>query len=239
MLHGLDDPWSGSVTDWLAGYGIRDSSPFDQSLGTVGAGNHFAEICTIERIVDETAAERLGVIDEHVYLLGEYHSRLSVSFLRLLIHWFCLFHPPVHTGSRGLGGSILANHTAEESNPYLPPDSPQLQPYLTEHDYAVQWAIANRDLVAHRIKQCLFPSTNDTDNDLALGPLPSRDLRKVLDVTHNSVTRHTLTFAGERKEVWVHRKGAAPGDKGIAPCPGSRGHLSWLLEPMGDGEYNG
>jgi release factor H-coupled RctB family protein len=70
MLVGLDDPWSGSVTDWLANYGIHDSSPFDSSLGTVGAGNHFAEICTVERIVDKIAAETLGMKEDSVYLLG-------------------------------------------------------------------------------------------------------------------------------------------------------------------------
>ena len=72
-LRGLDEPWSGSVSDWLANYGITRSSAFDNSLGTVGAGNHFAEICTVERIVDEALAESIGVRDGGVYLLGSDH----------------------------------------------------------------------------------------------------------------------------------------------------------------------
>lgn len=71
LLEGLDDPWPGSVSDWLAQYGIDRSSAFDKdSLGTIGAGNHFAEICTVERMVDETAAESLGIQEGALHLLG-------------------------------------------------------------------------------------------------------------------------------------------------------------------------
>jgi release factor H-coupled RctB family protein len=71
LLSGLDEPWSGSAADWLAEYGIERSSPFDsKSLGTVGAGNHFAEICTVERIVDMATAEGLGIQASGIYLLG-------------------------------------------------------------------------------------------------------------------------------------------------------------------------
>jgi release factor H-coupled RctB family protein len=73
-LRGLDEPWSGSVVDWLVNYGITRSSAFDNSLGTVGAGNHFAEICTVERIVDEALAESMGIRDGGIYLLGSYHE---------------------------------------------------------------------------------------------------------------------------------------------------------------------
>lgn len=66
-------------------------------------------------------------------------------------------------------------------------------------------------------------------------------LRKIVDVTHNAVTRMELPREGtnEPREVWVHRKGAAPADRGVAPCPGSRGDYSWLLQPVGDGVLNG
>ncbi|KAJ6596977.1 release factor H-coupled R [Mycena vulgaris] len=208
-LRGLDEPWSGSVSAWLANYGITRTSAFDAgSLGTVGAGNHFAELCSVERIVDETVATELGVLAGGLYLL-------------------------VHTGSRGLGASILSAETANESNPYIPPDSPHLAEYLIEHDYAVRWAVANRDLVAHRIKQCIMPSSLDSNEDPA-----QLDLRKIVDVTHNSVTKHALAVGDSTCELWVHRKGAAPADQGVAPCPGSRGDFSWLLQPTGDGQYN-
>jgi release factor H-coupled RctB family protein len=74
LLKGLDEPWSGSVKCWLENYGISKSSNFDDSLGTVGAGNHFAEICTVEKIIDEVVAQRLGLLEGGVYLLGMYGS---------------------------------------------------------------------------------------------------------------------------------------------------------------------
>ncbi|KAF8965258.1 tRNA-splicing ligase [Flammula alnicola] len=200
LLKGLDDPWSGSTAEWLAKYGIERSSDFDKdSLGTVGAGNHFAEICTPERIVDASAAASMNIAQDALYLL-------------------------VHTGSRGLGASIL--------------DSPHFAEYLVEHDYAVKWAVANRDLVAHRIKGCLSGASNLRDGyEDDEHPHPD-SLDKIIDVTHNSVTRHSLTVEGQTSELWVHRKGAAPADKGVVPCPGSCGDFSWLLQPIGNGQHN-
>ncbi|KAF8892518.1 release factor H-coupled R [Infundibulicybe gibba] len=210
MLRGLDEPWSGSVADWLAHYDIHRSSIYDApGLGTVGAGNHFAEICTVEKIVDDAVAAELGIKSDGLYLL-------------------------VHTGSRGLGASILASHTKTEANPYIPPDSNQLADYLVEHDYAIKWAIANRDLIAYRIQQCIYQTLNDSKSSLQ----SPRNLEKIVDVTHNSVTLHPLTIGDETKNLWVHRKGAAPADKGVTPCPGSRGDFSWLLQPTGTGNIN-
>lgn len=210
LLQGLDDPWPGDVSLWLAKYGIHRSSEFDtSSLGTVGAGNHFAEICNVERIVDSAAATSIRIYEESLYLL-------------------------VHTGSRGLGASILASQTRSgNSNPYIPHGSSELAVYLTDHDYAIRWAVANRDLVAHRIMNCVFDSENNPENSSNTG-----NLEKLLDVTHNSVTNHALNINGETKELWIHRKGAAPADQGIVPCPGSRGDFSWLLQPLGDGHLN-
>jgi release factor H-coupled RctB family protein len=65
------------------------------------------------------------------------------------------------------------------------------------------------------------------------------DLKKIIDVTHNSVTKHALKVQDTTRQLWVHRKGAAPADQGVAPCPGNRGSFSWLLQPTGDGQYNG
>lgn len=61
-LRGLDDPWDGDTSAWLAERGVHKESAFDKSsLGTVGAGNHFAEICIVEEIKDEETCERMGV----------------------------------------------------------------------------------------------------------------------------------------------------------------------------------
>ncbi|EIN09622.1 release factor H-coupled R [Punctularia strigosozonata HHB-11173 SS5] len=223
QLRGLDDPWDGDVAVWLARYGIARASEFDRTaLGTVGAGNHFAEVCRLEKALDGEACDLLGLDGTHLYLM-------------------------VHSGSRGLGASILEKQTRTSANPYIPPDSPELPAYVAEHDYAVAWAVANRDLIAHRISRCLFPGDGGDDDQ------PDSDrltLRKIVDITHNSVVRvdGTAPVLGDlsqaapgeerNRDVWIHRKGAAPADRGVAPCPGSRGDFSWLLMPTGDGANN-
>jgi release factor H-coupled RctB family protein len=176
----------------------------------------------------------LGIQNGAVYLLG------TLDFQFLLVTGCMCYDITVHTGSRGLGASVLASWQKDgECNPYIPPDSTHLPAYLVEHDYAVRWAIANRDLVAYRIKQCLFsPPSGPNQEDKSAAPKPN-DLGKIIDVTHNSVTKQSIHLGDQVEELWVHRKGAAPADKGFVPCPGSRGDFSWLLEPIGDGQHNG
>jgi len=71
-LKELDEPWEGDVKAWLNLYGINKETEFDaRSLGTVGGGNHFAEIVTVERIVDLEACESMGITEKNLYLLGE------------------------------------------------------------------------------------------------------------------------------------------------------------------------
>jgi release factor H-coupled RctB family protein len=72
-LRRLDEPWEGDIKEWLKLYGIEKETEFDAgSLGTVGGGNHFAEIVTVERIVDEEACESMGVVEKNLYLLGRF-----------------------------------------------------------------------------------------------------------------------------------------------------------------------
>ncbi len=52
----------------------------------------------------------------------------------------------------------------------------------------------------------------------------------ILDACHNSVTRIEI----DGKICRLHRKGAAPSDKGPIVVPGSRGALSYLIDPVRD-----
>ncbi|EJD40593.1 release factor H-coupled R [Auricularia subglabra TFB-10046 SS5] len=205
-LIGLDAPWDGDRRAWLATYGVHadvDTS-FDIDLGTVGAGNHFAELCDVEALLEPVSS----------------HPELTEGALCLL----------VHSGSRGLGASILAQQTAGgNANPLLEPGTSACHAYLEQHDTAVRWARANRDLIAHRVRACLMGADKqDVEHESAL--------RKITDVTHNSVEPCTLGGV----QLWVHRKGAAPTttESGLVPCPGSRGAFSYLLSSVGDGERN-
>lgn len=116
----------------------------------------------------------------------------------------------VHSGSRGLGQAVLQAHRQSAVSQGIPADSPETIAYLTDHDAALGWAILNRQIIAERF--C---------DSLGLGG------RRVLDICHNSVTPH--------QGGWLHRKGAAPADKGPVAIPGSRGDFSYLVEPIVDG----
>lgn len=126
-LDNLDEPWDGDTSKWLSDYQL-DSTSFDHSLGTIGGGNHFAELQKIESILDETVFETLGLSTKHFYLL-------------------------VHSGSRGLGEFILRKHTDGQAG--LLEKSPEAIDYLAEHDKAVKWARVNRSLIAYRFLNCL------------------------------------------------------------------------------------
>ncbi|KAF8910997.1 tRNA-splicing ligase [Gymnopilus junonius] len=80
LLQGLDEPWSGSVSDWLSQYGIDRTSDFDiGSLGTVGSGNHFAEICTPEKVIEDSTRISLDIQEGALYLLGSRGLELASS----------------------------------------------------------------------------------------------------------------------------------------------------------------
>lgn len=116
----------------------------------------------------------------------------------------------VHSGSRGLGQAILQAYQGGNVGAGLPADSTEGQAYRARHDEALGWAVLNRRIIAERFCQALGLTG-----------------RRVLDICHNSVTPH--------QGGWLHRKGAAPADKGLVTIPGSRGDFSYLVEPLVEG----
>jgi len=184
----LEGPWEGDTDAMLASLGVKPCG-FEASLGTVGGGNHFAEVQRVDAVHDAKAFNAL---------------ELDTGRLLLL----------VHSGSRGLGEAILRAHVDRHGTGGLTEDTDEARRYLTRHDHAVAWARANRTTIATRMMQGIG----------ATG-------RRVLDVCHNSVT--PKDFDGHR--CWLHRKGAAPSDQGPVVIPGSRGSLSYLVLPVGDG----
>lgn len=115
----------------------------------------------------------------------------------------------VHSGSRGLGQAILQDHVARHGTAGLDHGTTEAAAYLHSHDQAVSWAVANRTVIADRFLAALGMSG-----------------RCLLDIVHNSVTSH--------RGGWLHRKGAAPADRGLVVIPGSRGDFSYLVEPILD-----
>ena len=180
----LEGAWEGDATSWLARYDLpRDL--FKDSLGTIGGGNHFAELQAVEKIYDTDACSALGVEKRWLYFLA-------------------------HSGSRGLGHEILRDHVGCFGKAGLLDESNEAKAYITKHDRALGWAVANRDLIAHRFLSAL-----------------GSDGYKIFDLAHNTVTPRDIN--GERQ--WLHRKGAAPSDQGALVIPGSRGTYSYLVAP--------
>lgn len=79
-LGNIDGPLSEDYNDFLAELGYQ-SHPHKKSLGTIGGGNHFAEVQEIVELYEELNTLR----KKHLYLL-------------------------VHSGSRGLGEDVLRRH---------------------------------------------------------------------------------------------------------------------------------
>jgi len=123
-------------TDWPAGCEIREilSEEFSgislgkhhASLGTIGRGNHFAELQVVDSIIDFEAFSRLGLKEECFILL-------------------------VHSGSRGLGAEILRKHTDLYGDKGLLLGSEEAKEYLACHDGAVLWAKKNRCEIARKL----------------------------------------------------------------------------------------
>ena len=116
----------------------------------------------------------------------------------------------VHSGSRGLGYATL-ERVLHDGLTALDPVSVAGQAYMDAHDHAVQWARLNRRIIAERAAMAA-----------------RADLRPINDLPHNMVERRDDMDNGV---MALHRKGAAVSDRGLVPVPGSRGTLSYLVEP--------
>ncbi|MEU7850758.1 RNA ligase RtcB family protein [Micromonospora parva] len=116
----------------------------------------------------------------------------------------------VHSGSRGLGERILRAHTeVHGAGPAVDPDA-----YLRRHDDAVRWGSLNRRVLAARVAH-------------ALGAEPTAP---IVDQCHNLVE--------VRDGVYLHRKGAAPGDGRDVLIAGTRGTASYLVAAHAGPEAN-
>ena len=192
----LDDSWTDSIKARKSEKAITTSA-FDHALGTIGGGNHFAEFQAIDEIYQQEALNELGLNKKQLQLL-------------------------VHSGSRGLGQSILVDHVAKHNHSGIKVGdssnkSDELEDYLNKHDEAVRWAELNREFIAKRFLQAI--RANGTC---------------ALDVNHNLVAPKEI--AGQ--QGWLHRKGATPSDEGYVVIPGSRGDYSYLVKPIVNANEN-
>lgn len=154
-------------------------------LGSLGGGNHFIEVQAVDAIYDDDAAAALGLFRDQITVL-------------------------VHTGSRGLGHQVCTDYVRtmdQAASRYgirlvdrqlacAPLSSPEGKRYFGAMCAAANFAWANRQVIAHRVRDAF---------SRVLGGDARTVLRLVYDVGHNTAK---IERYGER-ELCVHRKGAA------------------------------
>jgi release factor H-coupled RctB family protein len=183
----LEHAWTDEMDQVLTEAEL-ESTDFDDSLGTLGGGNHFAELQAVEEVLNARDFKRLGLGKQQLVVL-------------------------VHSGSRGLGESILRDYMSEYRASGSDPESFAAAAYLQRHDLAVRWARLNRKLLAERFARAL-----------------GAEAGLLWDGCHNSITSREH----EDETVWIHRKGAVAAEDEPVLIPGSRGSLSYLVKPLGD-----
>ena len=158
-------------------------------LGSLGSGNHFAEIQYVAEIYDEVAATALGLFEDQVTLT-------------------------IHSGSRGLGHQVCTDHLrvmVEAAARYgielpdrqlccAPIQSAEGRHYLGAMSAAANFAFANRQVMTHWARESFMQT-------LGLGP-GRAGLDVVYDVCHNIAKFETFELDGRSRRLCVHRKGA-------------------------------
>jgi len=201
----------------------RAKSRGREQLGTLGAGNHFLEVQFVEHIYDKKVAEAFGITQE---------GQVTVM---------------IHCGSRGLGHQVCSDYLREmeEADPQLAKSLPEkdliyakagtqlAKNYFGAMAASANYAWANRHIIAHQVRKSFKQ---------VLGIEPEK-IKIVYDVAHNIAKIEEHNIEGQKRKVYVHRKGATrslPAGNPDVPevyrsvgqpviIPGSMGTSSYLL----------
>ena len=193
-------------------------------VGTLGAGNHFIEIDVVDKVLDETAANRMGLFEKQIAV-------------------------QVHCGSRGLGHQVCSDYVKRFQKSIrrygfslpdrelvcAPLSSQEGKDYLAAMKGAANYAFANRQVLAGHIRRS-FEQT-------MAGKVKNHHLHQVYDIAHNMAKVETHVVDGKKLKLCVHRKGATrafgPGSRELPAAyrdigqpvlvPGSMGTASWVL----------
>ncbi|XP_054168428.1 RNA-splicing ligase RtcB homolog [Oppia nitens] len=159
-------------------------------LGTLGAGNHYAEIQVVDEIFDKQNAAKMGIES-----LGQ----------------VCVM---IHSGSRGFGhqvatDALLLMEKAMKRDKIEVNDrqlacarinSEEGQNYLKAMAAAANFAWVNRSSMTFLTRQAFAKTFNTTPDDL--------DLHVIYDVSHNIAKEEQHLVDGKLKRLLVHRKGS-------------------------------
>jgi tRNA-splicing ligase RtcB len=158
-------------------------------VGTLGSGNHFLEVQTVDEIFDDRAAATYGLHEGQITIM-------------------------VHCGSRGFGYQVCEDYlevmaAAARRLDFQLPDrqlacapvtSPEGRRYLAAMACAANYAWANRQMIMHLTEQAILHALHVSPKHL--------NLRLVYDVAHNIAKLETHQVDGLAVDTCVHRKGA-------------------------------
>ncbi len=195
-----------------------------RQLGTLGSGNHFAEIQIVRDIYNPIIAEAYGLFEGQVTVM-------------------------IHTGSRGFGHQVCTDFLGvmEKAMPKYgirlpdrqlacaPIESPEGRSYMGAMRCAANFAWANRQCIRGQVEDAFLEALSISPRDLGMITL--------YDVAHNIVKLETHRVNGKQRRVAVHRKGATraypPGNAEIpidyrqvgqpVLIPGDMGRQSFIL----------
>lgn len=159
-------------------------------LGTLGSGNHYAEIQVVDEIFDKQKAAKMGIED-----VGQ----------------VCIM---IHSGSRGFGhqvatDALLEMEKAMKRDNIIVNDrqlacarinSKEGQDYLKAMACASNFAWVNRSSMTFLTRQAFAKIFKSTPDDL--------DMHVIYDVSHNIAKVEEHIVDGKPKQLLVHRKGA-------------------------------
>ena len=163
-------------------------------LGTLGAGNHYAEVQVVDEVFDAAAAAAMGI--------GEVGQVVVM----------------IHSGSRGLGHQVATDALVEMETAMardgIRTNDRQLacariasaegQDYLAAMAAAANYAWVNRASMTFLARQAFAK----TFAHCAPGGADDLDMHVVYDVSHNIAKVEEHVVDGARRRLLVHRKGA-------------------------------
>ncbi len=158
-------------------------------FGTLGSGNHFLEVQYVDEIYNEEVAKVFGLFKGQVTVM-------------------------IHCGSRGAGHQICDDYLKildratkkygitlpDRQLACAPVESSEGQDYFKAMCAGANYAWANRQVITHWVREA-FTRFFRKDMD-ALG------MSLIYDVAHNVAKLEEHVINGEKKTVYVHRKGA-------------------------------
>ena len=187
-------------------------------VGTLGSGNHYLEVQKVVDIYDADVAAAFGL-----------HPGETVI--------------SIHCGSRGLGhqvGTDFLKRMAISAKGYgielpdrelacAPINSDLGRSYLGAMRAAINCAFANREVITQLAREAFAEV------------LPKAELKLIYDVSHNTCKVEEHLVDGEKKQLFVHRKGATrafgPGHPDLPQALKSVGQPVLIGGTMGTASY--